>query len=578
MKNIFKRTPVLWVFIYFVLLTIAMTWPLVTRMGDSLVGMIGDNIYFVWMIGWFKEALFVQHVNPFNIWFLNYPEGWSLAYTEITQANLALALPFTFLGNEIFAYNAAMMLTFALSGLFMSIWVKHLTNRWDAALIAGTIYAFLPYHFAHFRIGHLNLSGTQWFPLFFMGLLEILQLKKVNWRYIILTGISLGLIALTSQYYFYMCVLVTGFSALIVLVFKQREQFKNLAFWKNIIFSALVSLPLIAAAVWPYLQLFGQGDMPDRNISIVRRYSASVTDFLLPSTDHFLLGGWIGEHFSRDLWIEGSLTIGFVALVLLFIAWRKRKELQQETVMRFLLIGLLVAVILAMGTDLHWNEQSVEIPLRGLLAEKLGRDNLPIPLPGYLFFYVLPFFAKLRALMRFGILALVFSSAAAGLGASWLLQRKNGKAQIATTALLLGLVVFEFYPGVYQQFDQVSYREADQWLAEQADDRALMQFPYELLEDQEHIYYQLINKKPFVGGFFNAFPPQQYREIKDVMEQFPSQESIMLTESLGVGTVFVDETYYENDQEIIDLFESNKWQYIMQMGNELVFTFEAGDE
>ena len=139
---------------------------------------------------------------------------------------------------------------------------------------------------------------------------------------------------------------------------------------------------------------------------------------------------------------------------------------------------------------------------------------------------------------------------------------------------LLLLILFEFYPGTYKQFDQVTYREADTWLAVQDDDRALMQFPYELLEDQEHIYYQLINKKPFVGGFFNAFPPQQYREIREVMESFPSEESIALTESLGVGTVFVDEAYYDNDAEIISLFEESGWTYIDQMGNEMVFTLD----
>ncbi|NLF49583.1 MAG: hypothetical protein GX577_00460, partial [Leptolinea sp.] len=42
---------------YFTLLTIVMTWPLATRMGSQMVGSIGDNIYFVWMIGWFKKAL-----------------------------------------------------------------------------------------------------------------------------------------------------------------------------------------------------------------------------------------------------------------------------------------------------------------------------------------------------------------------------------------------------------------------------------------------------------------------------------------------------------------------------------------
>ncbi len=165
---------------YFVAMTVVMTWPLVTRMGNFMVGQMGDNIYFVWMIGWMKKALFELHVNPFNVWFLNYPEGWNMAYTEITPVMLALALPFSFVGGPTFAYNMALLLTFVLAGLGMFWWIRQLTGRMDAALIAGTIYAFLPFHFAHFLIGHLNLSGIQWFPFYFMGLFEILQTRRVS--------------------------------------------------------------------------------------------------------------------------------------------------------------------------------------------------------------------------------------------------------------------------------------------------------------------------------------------------------------------------------------------------------------
>ena len=177
-KQAFSKYPLLWVSLYFVILTLFMTWPLVLKMGHSMVGRIGDNIYFVWMIGWFKKAIFELQVNPFNIWFLNYPEGWNLAYTEITPIMLLIALPFSFIGGPTFAYNVALMVSFILSGVAMFFWVRRFTGRNDAALIAGTIFAFLPFRFAHFRIGHLNLSGTQWFPFFFMSLFELLNLNK----------------------------------------------------------------------------------------------------------------------------------------------------------------------------------------------------------------------------------------------------------------------------------------------------------------------------------------------------------------------------------------------------------------
>ena len=46
-----------------------------------------------------------------------------------------------------------------------------------------------------------------------------------------------------------------------------------------------------------------------------------------------------------------------------------------------LISGIVIAVVLSMGTDLHWNAEAVELTLPGMLAEKLGRQTMPILLP-----------------------------------------------------------------------------------------------------------------------------------------------------------------------------------------------------
>ena len=150
---------------YFVILTVLMTWPLVTRMNNQMIGQVGDNIYFVWMIGWFKKALFDLHVNPFNVWFLNYPEGWSLAYTEITPAQLLLAVPFSLVASPTFAYNMAHLLSFILSGLIMSLWVRRLTGsigcflagRNGIRLSAVSFCPFLDRTFKSFRFAVVSI-------------------------------------------------------------------------------------------------------------------------------------------------------------------------------------------------------------------------------------------------------------------------------------------------------------------------------------------------------------------------------------------------------------------------------------
>jgi hypothetical protein len=205
LKTMFRRhLHLIWATLYFLVMTIIITWPFASYMTHSVVGSIGDNIYFIWLIKWFQKALFELHVSPLFVPFLNYPQGWYLAYTDITPAMVLSGLPAGLLGGATFGYNFSMLASFVLSGLGMYIWVRKLTGSSAAGIISGTAYAFLPYRMAHFLIGHLNLSGTQWFPFYFLGLTDLIQMKKFSWTPILLTAVSLGLIGLSSIHYLYM--------------------------------------------------------------------------------------------------------------------------------------------------------------------------------------------------------------------------------------------------------------------------------------------------------------------------------------------------------------------------------------
>ena len=565
---------------YFILLTVFMTWPLVTVMGNQMVGQVGDNIYFVWMIGWFKKALFDLRVDPFNVWFLNYPEGWSLAYTEITPAQLLLALPFSLFVGPTFAYNAAHILSFALSGLIMALWVRRLTDSHGAALLAGTAYAFLPFHFAHFLIGHLNLSGLQWFPLFFWGFFDLLLQNQTvdntsQKSAILKTGIGLGLIALTSQYYLFMTGIIAAFIFVIYVIFINRPILKQKSFWMGWLIAALVSLPLIAAAVAPYVSLAGKGELPDRELGIVRPYSAGLTDFALPSTDHFLWGKWVGEHFNRDMWVEGTLYVGLVNSALVAFAWVNRKKTSRKTLLILMLAGGALALLLAMGTDLHWNGAPVEIPTPAFLQARWDKPTIPLPLPGWVLFKYFPFYAKLRALMRFGIFVLLFICAAAGLGTAELLKRLSPRWKNAAAAGLILLVLFDFYPGPTTEFTPVQARPVDTWLSQQPGDGAVVQMPFSIAEDQEHTYFTLVHGKPYVGGFFNAFPPAQYKRVKPILMNFPDNASVELLRELQVRWVLVDKNQYCDWNKTQGMIERFGFNLEAEPGGMAVFTIQV---
>ena len=537
-----KRTDWL-VWLWFILLAILFTRPMITHMGNEAAGEIGDNIYFIWMIGWVKKALFTLGVDPMNVWFLNYPEGWNMAHTEITPAQLALGQIFAFIGSETFAYNAVMLLSFVLSGVITFYWVRHLSGSAAAGLLSGTIFACLPYRQAHFLAGHLNLSGPQWLPLFFWGWFDLLRddSGKVQIKAALMAAIGLGLTALTSQYYFFMMVIVAGFQALWMVLIHLRARLKDPALWKSFGLFILFSIPLLLLAELPFLKLAGAGGMPDRDWGSVRMYSAGLSDYLLPGTTHFLFGKWVGAHFNRDIWIEATLYTGIAALGLFLFAMITRKDIRRERQM--LLCGIVIAVILSMGTDLHWNAKAVELTLPGALAEKLGRQTMPILLPGYFFFKYFPFFAKLRAMMRFGIFALLFIACGAGFALRGI--GKSPRKQALLTAAALALVVFDFLPRAQQAFVPIGPRPVDRWIAEQPGSGSVMRYPFYLNDDQAGTYYTLYNEKPFIGGFFNAFPTEQYQRIRGVMSGFPSDESLKLAKELEVSWFLIEENELE---------------------------------
>jgi len=103
------------------------------------------------------------------------------------------------------------------------------------------------------------------------------------------------------------------------------------------------------------------------------------------------------------------------------------------------------------------------------------------------------------------------------------------------------LVVLDFLPRLQVSFAEIGPRPVDLWIAQQPETGSVMRYPFWLNDDQAGTYYTLYNEKPFIGGFFNAFPTDQYQRIRGVMEGFPSEESLSLANELDVSFFLVEE-------------------------------------
>ncbi len=140
------------------------------------------------------------------------------------------------------------------------------------------------------------------------------------------------------------------------------------------------------------------------------------TDFVLPFTRQFFWGKWVWQNFPRDLWNEATLYLGLPVTLLAILGYHKRREGGHRLLYTLLLIGFITSIILAMGTNLTWNEQAVKVSASSWLGRIFNNADGLVLLPGYFFFKYVPFYSIMRAWMRMGVIALLFNCAAAGWG------------------------------------------------------------------------------------------------------------------------------------------------------------------
>jgi hypothetical protein len=521
----------LFALVFFAFLTAAMTWPLALHF-NQMPGGLGDNVYFAFLIRWFARALSHPGTPLFSIPWLNYPAGWNLASTDSSLAVTLPAIPFLVFGDAA-AYNAAMAMTFVLSGWAMFAWLRRLTGSTPAGLLAGTIFTFLPYRIAHYSIGHLNLAATQWFPLFFWGLFDLLRARRWAWKPALLAGIGLGLTALTSMYYLYMLLLIGSVFGVGYWLLGERGAPLRKTFWLNLISAAVFALPLTALGIYPFVQFARSGGIASRSLEYAAQYSASPTDFILPFAGSLVWSGLMRGSYLSQRWVEQSLYIGAVSLVLAVLAWLLVRRGEQRVLLKAGAAAILVSFILALGVQLNWFGQPVQTPF---------------PMPDVLLFHYAPFFDKMRALARFGFFVPFFGAVFAGIGAAALFEKLRGRwgsqAVLPAAVILIALACLDFATRPGSQFTELGPRPVDEWLAQQSGGGALAQFPFRREVDQDLVYYTLYHGKPYIGGFFSANFPDQYWQIQPVLAGFPNPDSLEKLRELGVEFILVEESRY----------------------------------
>jgi len=388
--------------------------------------MLRDIHLFVWAYAWDWHALTTQPGALFqaNIF---HPAPDALAYSEHALGKLPITGPlFALSGNAVFAYQADLLLTFALSGAALYALLRSVGAARGASFVGGLAYAFCPARFD--SLYHTYLLAGQYLPLALLFLDRTLFGGRR--RDAVAFAAFLLLQMLSSYYLAYQAVIALGAWATAVL-WATRGRVP----WRGAVRVALAGGAVAAAFLLvslPYLRVRSGGGIFAYGGVFAEALIGGSNDpwrnFLLPS---HLLRASLVEPLARG----GFAYVGLVVLVLAAIGLRRSRE-EPPSRRRLAAGALAIAVtgwVLSLGPYL---------PLES------GRIRLPY----WLLMEVVPGFDSMRVPSRFALTMMLGVAVLAGLGADRLLRALAARgvawAGAAATALLVLLVSADFGLGI----------------------------------------------------------------------------------------------------------------------------------
>ena len=318
---------------------------------------------------------------------------------------------------RVLVHNLLLLGAIISSAIGVFVLARHLTGSAGAGLLAGIVFAFVPYRFEHYM--HMEMQWTMWMPWALWALHRAFETRRAKFG--LLTGFFLSLQMLSSIYYGVFLIVVIGVVALLLLL---PLPLKGLA--RTVVAlapAAVVVAVLCGAYAIPYLETKKEvGGRAEREIML---YSARPSNYLVATPENVVYG----QMFQR----------------------RGRPE-------RRLFPGVFITVLAIFGLFMR-PRASIPIVIAYLLAMVVSFE-MSLGLSGYsyrfLFDYV-PVFGGFRAVARLGIFVVFFLSILGAFGYAALAAGMRPWVKRLFLVFGVAVLVFEYRVAVDQP-DPVSER------------------------------------------------------------------------------------------------------------------------
>jgi hypothetical protein len=591
------------ILIAYLLLTLGMTYPLVRHLLTSLPGDGFDGWQNYWNLWWVRHALIDLGLNPFFCPLMDFPAGADLIFQTINIFN-TWTLPIQLAGGTIAAYNAVVLFSFAASGLggyLLARYVVRGRSAWPA-WIAGLVFAFSPFHFAHL-LGHMQVFSMEWLPFYVLYLLkatetasqDVVQTSEVSGtpevssaisrqdargtkspqlfvlavrslrlgeRDVLLAALFLALASLCDWYNLLYGLLFTGLYGLYLLA-RRRLTWSRVGTFAGI---GCVGFAVLSPYLGPMIRDASRSNYMMPGARDAYQYSADLLAFVTPNEMHPLWGPPMREWSDRltTTISERLVFAGYVPLLLAgYALWRSRRAgfharrahtgstgatgdgggpgnrpHENTTGPGFWALSTLVFAVLALGPALH-------------VAGQLWPAPAGLPLPYRWLVNWVPFMKISRSVSRFDAMVMLALGVGAAFGLAALMERARRweRAPAVLGLVVTVLICFEFLPVPYRMTPPDT---PDFYRALAADPQQYAILPVPLDWDRpQYLLYQTVHGKPLTSAYTSRGNPRSWvdwtpllmhlrRPGPYVIDADPAAVGLSVLQAAGIRYVVVD--------------------------------------
>jgi len=499
-----------WAAFLYAVLTVLMTWPLVSRL--NLIE-AGDSSYFAWVMAWTTRALLhdplsLPHANTL------YPLRYALFLDEPIVATSILSLPLRLItGDPIVTLNVVRLLTFFLSALGVRALAMSLGLSPLAGFAAGAIFSFSSNRVS--SPAHLSVLGTQFLPLYFLFLHR--WAREGSMKAAGLAGLFFGLSAWACGY---QALLAAAILPIPILILIERP-----AVLRTAPFGIAVALAFLLPLQWLHQQALAPLHY-ERTAGETLFFSAPLEGAFSTSASNRVWGA--ATENLRSI-VEGDLFQGVTVFGLAGLALL---ALRTDPGRRRMILGYAALAACAFFVAL------------GPEVRLFGRPLFPGPFAWLREFEV---FRMIRVPARASVFLCLGLSMLAAIGLDRV-KRMGWRVALLALALLEATVAPLNVVAADRCIDAAAPVPAIYlWLEAQSGVDPVVELPIlpndglfqrPRFDDSVYLLRSTAHWKPLLNGYAGT-EPAGYAKVREAMKDFPSDESLALLRSMGVRHVLL---------------------------------------